>query len=215
MVFMADSVRAAAIARERGIDTGLHLNFTTSFSSPDCPARLMKCQRVLAEHLLRHRLSQVLFYPGLMQSFKYVVSAQLNEFSRLYGVAPRRLDGHHHMHLCANVLLGRLLPKGTVSRRSYTFGRGEKSWPSRFYRYSVNRALARRHCTTDFFFSLLPLEPERMRRIISLAHRYVVEVETHPVNAEEYQFLAGGEIFRMAGDVPVASRFAVGSNGRT
>jgi predicted glycoside hydrolase/deacetylase ChbG (UPF0249 family) len=31
MVFMEDSVRAAALARERGIDTGLHLNFTTPF----------------------------------------------------------------------------------------------------------------------------------------------------------------------------------------
>lgn len=35
MVFMADSERAAATARERGIDSGLHLNLTTPFS-PAC-----------------------------------------------------------------------------------------------------------------------------------------------------------------------------------
>jgi hypothetical protein len=215
MVFMADSERAAAIARERGIDVGLHLNFTTPFSAAGPPAALMERQRELAERLLRHRLSQVLFYPGLMRSFQYVVSAQQDEFCRLYGAPPARLDGHHHMHLCANVLLGRLLPPGTVIRRNFSFQPGEKSFGNRFYRKVVDRMLARRHRLTDFFFSLPPLEPPgRLERIFSLARRFVVEVETHPLDAEEYRFLAGGEIFRWAGDVPIASRFAVRSNGR-
>src|ERR1019366_6074921 len=209
MVFMADSARAAAIARERGIDAGLHLNLTTPFSAPDSPARLIERQRELGRCLLRHRLSQVLFHPTLVQSFKYVVSVQLDEFYRLYGAPPGRIDGHHHMHLCANVLLGRLLPTGTVIRRNYTFRRGQKSWPNRFYRHFVDRALARRHCTTDFFFSLVPLQPERIQRIVSLAHRYEVEVETHPANSDEYRFLAGGEIHRLTGSVPIAPRFAL------
>src|SRR5271165_1805705 len=69
MVFMEDSERAAAVARERGIDVGLHLNFTTPFSAAGPPAALMERQRELAERLLRHRFSQVLFYPRLMRSF--------------------------------------------------------------------------------------------------------------------------------------------------
>jgi hypothetical protein len=210
MVFMADSERAAAIARERGIDVGLHLNFTTPFSVANPPAALMERQRELAERLLRHRLSQVLFYPRLMRSFQYVVSAQQDEFCRLYGALPARLDGHHHMHLCANVLLGRLLPHGTVIRRNFSFQLGEKSFGNRFYRKVVDRMLARRHRLTDFFFSLSPLEPPgRLERIFSLARRFVVEVETHPLDAEEYRFLAGGEIFRWAGDCPIARRFWV------
>src|SRR5213594_3601887 len=44
MVFMEDSERAAAIARERGIDAGLHLNFTTSFSAEGCPAGIVDRQ---------------------------------------------------------------------------------------------------------------------------------------------------------------------------
>ena len=99
MVNMADSARAAAIARDRGIDAGLHLNFTTPFSAPNCPARLRECLGELAQCLLRHRISQVWFYPTLMQSFQYVVAAQLDEFCRLYGAPPGRIDGHHHMHL--------------------------------------------------------------------------------------------------------------------
>ena len=211
---MADSARAAAIARERGIDAGLHLNFTTPFSALGMPTALMDRQRELAERLLPHRLSQVLFYPSLMRSFQYVVSAQWEEFCRLYGAPPARLDGHHHMHLCANVLLGRLLPPGTVVRRNFSFQPGEKSFGNRFYRKVVDRMLARRHRLTDFFFSLPPLEPPgRLERIFSLARRFVVEVETHPLEAEEYRFLTEGEIFRWAGDVPIASRFAVSSNG--
>src|SRR5213593_5300843 len=76
MVFMEDSERAAAIARERGIDAGLHLNLTTPFSAPKCPARLIERQGELARYLLRHRLARVLFHPGLVRSFQDVVAAQ-------------------------------------------------------------------------------------------------------------------------------------------
>src|SRR5271157_1971516 len=215
MVFMGDSERAAAIAKENAIHAGLHLNFTTPFSAPNRPTRLAEQQQRLARCLLRHRLAQVVFYPMLKRSFEYVVSAQLDEFCRLYGAPPQRLDGHHHMHLCANVLLGRLLPPGTVVRRNFSFQPGEKSFGNRFYRMVVDRMLARRHRLTDFFFSLPPLEhPGRLERIFSLARRFVVEVEAHPFDAKEHRFLAGGEIFHWAGDVPIASRFAVRSNGR-
>ena len=57
-----------------------------------------------------------------------------------------------------------------------------------------------------------PLEPEsRLQWIFSLARKFVVEVETHPIERDEYRFLAEGEIFRVAGDVPVARRFAAPS----
>ena len=208
MVFMEDSVRAAALARERGIDAGLHLNFTTSFSKVSYPAMLQQHQHGIARRLLRHRFAQMIFYPQLIRSFEYVVSAQLNEFRRLYGTAPRRIDGHHHMHLCANVLWGGLLPRGTIVRRSFSFDRGEKSCANRFYRRAVDYLLARRHSLADFFFSLTPLEPEvRLERIFSLGHQFVVEVETHPINLREHQFLTEGEIVRWVSDCPIADHF--------
>src|SRR5271166_4392795 len=215
MVFMGDSERASAIAKENAIHAGLHLNFTTPFSAPDCPTRVAEHQQMLTRYLLRHRVAQVVFWPRLTQSFEYVMSAQLDEFCRLYGAPPQRLDGHHHMHLCANVLLGQLLPPGTVIRRNFSFQPGEKGFGNQLYRKLVDRMLARRHRLTDFLFSLAPLyPPARIQKIFSLARRFVVEVETHPFDAEEYRFLAGGEIFHWAGDVPIASRFAVRSNGR-
>ncbi len=210
MVFMKDSERAAAIAMDRGIDAGLHLNFTTAFSGPGASARLIEHQQRLAQYLGRHRFAQVVFHPGLSGSFEYAMAAQVDEFSRLYGAEPERLDGHHHMHLCSNVVFGRLLPPRKIVRRNFSFLPGEKSWYNLMYRSTVDRILARRHRLMDFFFSLPPLNPlSRVEGICSLARKFTVEVETHPANPEEYRFLMGGEILRLAGDHAISLRFAM------
>lgn len=206
MMFMEDSERAALLTREHGIDTGLHLNLTTPFSGRGCSSMLKKCQEKIARYLLRHRLAQVMFHPGLTSEFEYVVKVQLEEFGRLYGIAPLRLDGHHHMHLCANVMLRHLLPKDSIVRRNFSFEAGEKSVWNRGYRTCIDRVLKRRHRLVDYFFSLLPLQPEsRLKRIAMLARHWVVEVEAHPVNQSEYQFLTEGGILRFAESVRVAS----------
>jgi hypothetical protein len=140
-----------------------------------------------------------------MRSFKYLVAAQIDEFWRIYGTEPARLDGHHHMHLCANVVLQRLLPLGTMVRRNFSFEPGERGLANRLYRRTSDLILSRRHVLADFFFSLVPLEPaERLNRIYSLARNFVVELETHPVQLEEYRYLAEGEIFRQIGETWIA-----------
>ena len=204
MVFMEDSERAADLAREGGVDAGLHLNFTTPFSAAGCPARLAERQQKLARYLRGHRLAQVVFHPGLVRSFEYVAAAQFDEFQRLYGIAPDRVDGHHHMHLCANVLLQRLLPRGTLVRRNFSFQPGEKGIWNRAYRKIVDSMLIRRHRVVDFLLPLAPVEAARLQRIFSLARRFVVEVETHPVLDEEYRILASGRLCRQCGDVRLA-----------
>jgi hypothetical protein len=209
MVFMEDSERAAAIARERKIEAGLHLNFTTSFTVANCPAQVLERQRHLASYLLRSRLSQAVFHPGLIRSFDYVVRAQIDEYRRLYGADPQRLDGHHHMHLCENVLLQGLLPAGTWVRRNFSFYTGEKSIWNRLYRRFIDHRLARRHRLVDLFFSLEPLEPARLQRILSLSHQFAVEVETHPVNIEEYRLLTESRFSGSEYDIPAANGFTL------
>lgn len=210
MVFMEDSERAADIASERAVSVGLHLNLTTPFSAPGTPSRLIEHQRKISKYLRRHRLAQVVYNPVLSGSFEYVVAAQRDEFRRLYGNEPERVDGHHHMHLCANVLFGKLLKEGTTVRRNFSFHPGEKSVWNRLYRRTIDSVLARRHRLTDFFFSLPPLEPpSRLQKIFSLAHSSFVELETHPVVPDEYRFLAGGEIFRWTAGLPIANRYGV------
>jgi hypothetical protein len=210
MVFMQSSERAAAIAQERGIDAGLHLNFTTRFSASCAPTPLKEHHHRLSQYLLWRRLSQCVFHPGLAASFEYVIKAQLEEFSRLYGREAGRIDGHHHMHLCANVLFGGLLPAGTIVRRNFSFAPGEKGWGNRLYRKIVDRVLARKHPLADYLFSLLPLDPSsRLDRMFCLARHSVVELETHPINSEQYRFLTGREVRRRIEDLQIAPRYPV------
>jgi predicted glycoside hydrolase/deacetylase ChbG (UPF0249 family) len=150
----------------------------------------------------------MVFHPALHGSFKYVVAAQLEEFRRAFGAEPKHIDGHHHMHLCANVLFGDLLPAGTAARRNFSFQAGEKSRTNRLFRKLIDKKLVRKHRVADHFFSLEPLEPaERLERIVCFAKQSVVELETHPANPEEYRFLTDGRIFDLIGDVPIASGY--------
>lgn len=217
MVFMEGSERAAALAREHDVDCGLHLNLTTSFSARESSSRLQEHQRKLSSFLRSHRLASVVYQPFLANSFEYVVRAQLEEFERLYGSPARRFDGHHHMHLCANVVYQELLPAGTIMRRNFSFAPGEKDAVNRLYRRWQDKRLQKRHRTTDFFFSLLPLHPSRLEKIFAHASRFNVEVETHPVNPDEYSFLLEGEFLRGAYNVSVARGYVLrpGDRGAT
>src|SRR5271157_1845424 len=80
MVFTEDSERAAAIARERGIDAGLHLNFTMPFSAPASTTGVVEHQRRVSRFLQLGSLAQIVFHPGLKRSFEYLVAAQRDEF---------------------------------------------------------------------------------------------------------------------------------------
>lgn len=208
MVFMADSRRAAELALERRVDVGLHLNLTSPLTASQVPEKLQYHQQRLIRFLTGNRFAKTVFHPGLHRSFEYVVAAQLDEFQRLLGLAPARVDGHHHMHLCANVLFGELLPAGTIARRNFSFRSGEKSVANRLFRKIIDNKLAKHHRIADYFFSLPPLEPvERLERIVGLAKRSIVEVETHPAIPNEYSFLMNGRIFNLIGNMPIASSY--------
>jgi chitin disaccharide deacetylase len=215
MVFMEDSHRAAALALEHTVPVGLHLNFTAPFTARTLSSRLTDHQCRIARYLRRHRFAQLLFNPALAGSFAYVVAAQIDEFHRLHGAAPDRLDGHHHMHLCANVLLGDLLPHRAIVRRHFSFQSREKGLLNRGYRRLVDVLLARRYRLVDFFFALPPFEPaSRLRRIFSLARDHVVELETHPAHSDDYRFLTGAAMVEWTRHLRIASHSALPANGR-
>jgi chitin disaccharide deacetylase len=208
MVFMADSERAAGLARLHGVDAGLHLNFTLPFSAASCPPRLLAHQLKLAHSLKSYWRAATIYHPGLAASFEYVVNAQIEEYRRLFGAPPSRIDGHHHMHLSRNVAVQRLLPEGVIVRRNLSFTSGEKGYLNRLFRLRQDRKLARRHRMADFFFDLLPIEPgTRLEKIFSLANRYDIEIETHPARDEEYEFLMNGGLGRLAKNVAIAQGY--------
>lgn len=210
MVFMEDSERAAELAGRDGVDTGLHLNLTAEFSAPGCPARLLEHQRRIRRFLGLGRYAGVFYHPGLAASFEYAVRAQLEEYERLYGRAPHRIDGHHHAHLCANVIGGKLLPAGAIVRRNFTFQSGEKSELNRAYRWWRDRQLARRYRLADFFFNLAPVRPaSRLEKIFALGAGANVEIETHPIHDDEYRFLMSGEFRRYADGMAIARAYVL------
>ena len=145
MVFMDDSHRAAALAEENQLDVGLHLNFTEPFTAKECPSKLKQQHQKVARYLNLNKYTQLLYNPFLVKDFGYSYAAQLEEFTRLFHKAPSHLDGHHHMHLCANILLSNIIPAGMKMRRNFSFCAGEKSAFNRSYRALVDRWLARRY----------------------------------------------------------------------
>src|ERR1044071_2514677 len=104
MVFMDDSHRAAALAEENQLEVGLHLNFTEPFTAGGCPPRLKQHHQKVTRYLNLNKYTQLLYNPFLVKDFGYSYAAQMEEFTRLFRKAPSHLDGHHHMHLCANIL---------------------------------------------------------------------------------------------------------------
>jgi predicted glycoside hydrolase/deacetylase ChbG (UPF0249 family) len=212
MVFMEDSERAASLARLHGIDVGLHLNLTTPLLASLCTLGLAERQAKLIRFLRSNRLAMAVYHPGLASCFEYVVHAQLEEFERLYGVPASRVDGHHHMHLCANVIAQQLIPDGTIVRRNFSFWPGEKSLANRMYRRWQDRTLARRHRLADYLFSLPQLKTRvQLERVIALAGHSSVEIETHPVNCDEYDILADKNTLFPVGRLMVARGYNLGS----
>jgi predicted glycoside hydrolase/deacetylase ChbG (UPF0249 family) len=206
MVFMEDSKRAAALALEHGLDAGLHLNFTTKFNQNITSSKLLECQQRITAFLQKNKYYFLLYNPVLKRDFHYVFSAQYEEYIRLYHKKPTHIDGHHHMHLCTNVIFQRLIPRGSKVRRSFSFTSKEKSTVNRFYRSLVDRWLQGRYQCTDFFFSIVPMHnSDRLRGIVDLSLAYNVELMVHPEKQDEYHYLLGTEYMEMIRNKEIGS----------
>src|SRR5207244_4018771 len=146
MVLMQDSKRAARLAKDYELDdVGLHLNFSEEFTDKSCSETLKEQQGRIIRFLKRGKYAQLLYNPFLRKAFAYCYHAQVEEFMRLFEKSPSHIDGHHHMHLCANVLLSNTIPASAKLRRNFSFWPGEKSMLNRTYSCLADRWLARRY----------------------------------------------------------------------
>jgi predicted glycoside hydrolase/deacetylase ChbG (UPF0249 family) len=195
MMFMGDSDRAAELSQEHGVDVGLHLNFSEEFTDPNVLLRLRNSHRRTMAFLKGNKYAQLFYNPSLRRDFAYSVEVQMNEFRRLYGRAPSHVDGHHHMHLCANVLCSAMIPGGLRMRRNFSFARGEKSLANRTYRGLIDCWLGTKYRLSDYFFDLTQsLEENKLEAVARLAQRHVVELMTHPINERERAFLMSDKL---------------------
>jgi len=194
MVFMEDSERAAELAKENELDVGLHLNFTDKFTANQYSGTLANYHGEIVRFLRGSKYSQLLYNPFLRKEFAYSYEAQFAEFTRLYGKPPSHIDGHHHMHLCANILLSNIIPAGMKMRRNFSFSPGEKGVLNRTYRAIIDRRLAHKYQITDYFFDLTQcIEGKKVDRVAALAKSSSVELMTHPVMNAEEKYLMSDE----------------------
>ena len=194
MVFMEDSERAAELAVNENLETGLHLNFVLPYDSPVVSEKLKASHRATVRFFRVGPWTQVVYNPFINKAIVSVFRAQLDEYRRLFGKEPAYFNGHKHLHLSLNVIFGKVLPPGSVVRRSFTFQKGEKSSLNRSFRRMVDKWLQKRFVTTDSFFSLSPVEDfPRLMKIFSLARDTHVELMVHPWRLNESAFIAGKE----------------------
>jgi predicted glycoside hydrolase/deacetylase ChbG (UPF0249 family) len=189
MTFMADSERSAELAQENQLPTGLHLNLDEELSGKSIPTKLLTHHNAVSVYLKKWKWNQVIFNPFLCRSFDYVFQSQWDEFGRLYGEAPKRLDGHHHLHLSMNMLLSGEIPKGIKVRRNFTFRPGEKNIINLLYRYFTDLFLTSSYLCTDYFFSIAPINIQKISHIVAISKSNDVELMTHPGEEAEYDFL--------------------------
>jgi predicted glycoside hydrolase/deacetylase ChbG (UPF0249 family) len=200
MMFMSGSERAAHIAIDTGISgIGLHVNFSEPFSSDTMNNTIREYQSRIVSFLGASKYHRLLFNPWLTHHFKAVYQAQFDEFVQLYKRYPSHIDGHHHMHLCTNMMLQGCYPKGLRLRTTHTFASHEKNIINRLYRNLVSYLIYKQYKSTDCFYDIEPIirqghqRVERLREIVLKAGRASIELMAHPERQDEYDYLMSGE----------------------
>lgn len=201
MVFMRDSERASKIALANGYEVGLHLNFTELFTSDNVPETENKRQIGLARFYAPNKYNRLLYNPFIANDVKLSFHMQLEEFIRLYGKAPSHIDGHHHIHLCSNMIIDKVIPSNFRVRRGVSFNKDEKSFVNRVYRNQVNKVIQERHPCVDKFYvldwRLMELMDISIQNILTESKNCNVELSSHPEKSEYYNFLMGDNFGRL------------------
>ena len=126
----------------------------------------------------------------IQRQVEYCFDAQCEEFERLYGKPPTHIDGHHHIHLCSNLMFGTIIPSGTKIRRNFSFSKGEKGIVNRTYRGLIDRIIENRFLSTDFFYKLnRHVKKSEILEKLSHTSDSCVEFMVHPGMPEEYAFI--------------------------
>jgi chitin disaccharide deacetylase len=191
MVHMADSERAAELARSRGLPLGLHLNLTQDFTDRDAPRAVRERQARAARYFTSGgRRRRVTYNREMSALVKRCVADQLDRFRELFGVEPTHIDGHNHAHLSPTALLA--LPR-SVPVRTGQSDPAERLAPKALLGAARRRLIARRQPTTDSFFALEQLagcaNGAGLEELLGVAGSSTVEVMVHPHLEPDYELL--------------------------
>jgi predicted glycoside hydrolase/deacetylase ChbG (UPF0249 family) len=191
MMFMTGTAEAASLAGEHPqLGIGLHLNLFEEYTADSVPTPVRDRQRVLVGGFQHGRLRRWIYDPRIRHEVDRVVADQWERFLELYGRPPTHVDGHHHSHMAANVLLSRSLPRGTAIRNALSETH-RRSPVTDLLRAARRRLVLSRFRSTDYFFSIETawpgLEGPPPEGQLGLSRRNSVEVMVHPAFPREYE----------------------------
>jgi predicted glycoside hydrolase/deacetylase ChbG (UPF0249 family) len=216
MVHMADSHRAAELAREHERPTGLHLNLTQPYDAPAVPAPVRERQLRLCAHFatLARRRWTLSPDPRVHRLIADGIRDQLEEFRERYEREPTHVDSHHHVHVCPDVFLSRALARGTRVRQALSFAPGTgRRGVKGLARGAKQRLLARRFLTTERFWCAGELSDGDGAVPIAQAAAYAVthaiEIMVHPSFASDITVLRSEAWLSVLHDAPLASYTAL------
>jgi predicted glycoside hydrolase/deacetylase ChbG (UPF0249 family) len=221
MVHMADSARAAELAREHGLPVGLHLNFSEPFNGPQVPVQVRERQRRLCGHFapISRRRWLLSPDPAVHRLVADGIRDQCEEFHQAYGREPTHIDSHHHVHVCPDVFLSRALERGARVRQTLSpvpqNGRGlmRLGWRAK------HELLARRFVTTARFWHVRELSPGDgavpLAYAAAVSARCPVELVVHPSFPAEQQVLRSEGWLNAIEEAPLRSYAALGPAARS
>ncbi len=220
MVHMADSQRAAELARARERPTGLHLNLTEPYDAADVPAPVRERQLRLCAHFraLSRRRWTLSPDPRIHRLIADGIRDQLEEFRDRYGREPTHVDSHHHVHVCPDVFLSRALARETKVRQALSFApdaerSGARGLLKGFARSAKQRQLARRFLTTERFWCAGELShgdgAVPIAQAAAYAATHTVEIMVHPSFALDIAVLRSGPWLRALHEAPLGSYAAL------
>jgi len=194
MVFMAGSERAAALAREHGVPTGLHLNLTDPFDGPGVPPAVRERHDRLRAHFADRDRMRWRYVPAVRDDVAALIEVQLAEYERLYGAPPAHIDSHHHVHTCPDVLFSPALPRGTTVRQTRAPAPGLRiPVAARVARRAKQAAIARRFRSVDRFWAVADVLPALggvgYEPVLAVARERPIEVMVHPSFPDELPLL--------------------------
>jgi hypothetical protein len=220
MVHMADSHRAAELARERERPTGLHLNLTQPYDAAIVPAAVRERQLRLCAHFaaLARRRWTLSPDPRVHRLVADGIRDQLQEFHERYEREPTHVDSHHHVHVCPDVFLSRALYTGTRVRQALSLApgtgrRGMKGLATGLARGAKQRLLARRFLTTERFWCAGELSDGDgavpIADAAAYAQTHAIEIMVHPSFESEIAVLRSDAWLAALRDAPLASYVAL------
>jgi predicted glycoside hydrolase/deacetylase ChbG (UPF0249 family) len=210
MVHMADSRRAAEVAREHERPIGLHLNLTQALDSPDVPLPVRERQRRACAHFVDLKRRRWWLSPDVHvhRLVADCIRDQFEEFWERYGREPTHLDSHHHVHVCPDVLLSRALSPGCRVRQTLSPTPSAGHHNLAYLAHGAKHGLlARRFVTTARFWQACELHVGKgavpIADAVAYALKRPVEVMVHPSFRAQLAVLRSGDWLEVLARAPL------------